>query len=306
MPKALLRTALDLARRGWHVFPLRPGDKTPALHGERRCPGTGPCKSGHLGWEQRATIDPDRIRACWSGAAYNVGIACGPSGLVVVDLDKPKPTQVAPAEWRIPGVNDGGDGLAVLAEQRGQPYPCDTYTVTTASGGTHLYWRHPDGPELRNTCGALGWLIDTRAHGGYVVAAGSIVAGNEYTVEWDTDPAPLPAWLADLLTVESRPAEPVAPVLLRDGGRRAAYLSAAIDAQRQRIADAPEGQRNHALYLSAVVLGQLAAGGALTDAEVYEALWPAARAAGLTRRETDRTIRSGLRAGAGRPRKVAA
>ncbi|GAA4453062.1 bifunctional DNA primase/polymerase [Phytohabitans houttuyneae] len=304
----LLDTALAAARRGWHVFPVRPGDKTPALHGDRRCPGTGPCKSGHLGWEQRATIDPDRIRACWSGAVYNVGIACGPSGLVVVDLDRPKPNQVAPAEWRIPGISDGGDTLAVLADRRGQPYPCDTYTVTTTSGGTHLYWQHPDGPELRNTAGALGWLIDTRAHGGYVVAAGSIVAGNRYTVEWETDPVPLPGWLADLLAAESRPlpVEEAAPVLLREAGRRAAYVGAAIDAQRQRIAEAPQGQRNRALYLSAVALGQLAAGGALAEEDVYTALWPAARAAGLTRRETDRTIRSGLKAGAARPRSVAA
>ncbi|MGN9912101.1 bifunctional DNA primase/polymerase [Phytohabitans sp. LJ34] len=288
----LLDNALSAARRGWHVFPLRPDDKRPAVKD----------------WETRATCDPARIARCWSAGAYNVGIACGPSGLVVIDLDRPKPDQVAPEVWRIPGVNDGGDTLAVLAERRGQPYPCETYTVTTASGGTHLYWQHPDGPELRNTAGALGWLIDTRAHGGYVVAAGSIVDSNPYTVEWDVDPAPLPGWLADLLTAELRPlpVEEAAPVLLRGAGRRAAYVGAAIDAQRRRIAEAPQGQRNRALYLSAVALGQLAAGGALAEEDVYTALWPAARAAGLTRRETDRTIRSGIKAGAARPRSVAA
>lgn len=290
MPKALLRTALDLARRGWHVFPLRPGDKRPAVKD----------------WENRATCDPDRITRCWSAGPFNVGIACGPSGLLVIDLDRPKPTQVPPTEWRRPGVNDGGDVLAVLAEQRAQPYPCDTYTVATASGGTHLYWGHPDGPELRNTAGALGWLIDTRAHGGYVVAAGSIVAGNEYTVEWDTDPAPLPDWLTDLLTVETRPVEQAAPTMLRDAGRRGAYLGAAIDAQRRRIASAPEGQRNQALYLSSVALGQLVAGGAISDTDVTGLLTEAALSSGLRPREIDRTIRSGLRAGAGRPRKVAA
>src|SRR5690606_7842280 len=137
-PSVLLDTALAAARRGWHVFPLRPRDKRPAVKD----------------WETRATCDTDRITRCWSAGAFNVGIACGPSGLVVIDLDLPKPDQVAPAEWRIPGVNDGGDTLAVLAEQRGQPYPCETYTVTTASGGTHLYWQHPDGSELRNTAGA--------------------------------------------------------------------------------------------------------------------------------------------------------
>ncbi|TFV34374.1 hypothetical protein E4K10_24465 [Streptomyces sp. T1317-0309] len=34
----MLRAALDAAERGWHVFPLRPGGKPPALHGEKSCP----------------------------------------------------------------------------------------------------------------------------------------------------------------------------------------------------------------------------------------------------------------------------
>ena len=74
-PNPLLSAALDYAARGWHVFPLRPGQKRPALQSD---------------WEGRATTDPDRIRGCWEHDDYNIGIACGPSGLVVVDLDTPK------------------------------------------------------------------------------------------------------------------------------------------------------------------------------------------------------------------------
>ncbi len=66
-----------------------------------------------------------------------------------------------------------------------------TYTVGTGSSGTHLYYRHPPiGPELRNTTGergGLGWKVDTRAHGGYVVAAGSTVAGRPYAVALDVE-----------------------------------------------------------------------------------------------------------------------
>jgi hypothetical protein len=38
---------------------------------------------------QLATVDPDRIRAWWDRAPYNIGVACGPSRLVVIDLDVP-------------------------------------------------------------------------------------------------------------------------------------------------------------------------------------------------------------------------
>ncbi|MFH9768891.1 bifunctional DNA primase/polymerase, partial [Streptomyces microflavus] len=69
----LLTVALEAAERGWHVFPLRPRDKRPALHGETACPGTGECAAGHRKWEQRATTDPDRIRKAWSAGAFNVG-----------------------------------------------------------------------------------------------------------------------------------------------------------------------------------------------------------------------------------------
>src|SRR5690606_6177894 len=103
-------------------------------------------------------------------------------------------------------INDGADVFAALCERHGQPFPFDTYTVRTGRGGMHLYFTAPAGLEVRNSVGRLGWLIDTRARGGYVVAAGSIVAGRAYTVVNDADPAPLPGWLATLLTAPDRPA----------------------------------------------------------------------------------------------------
>src|SRR4051794_7290642 len=110
----LLSAALRAAGRGWHVFPIRPGcKKPPALHGdtkERPCPRTGICRDGHQGWEQRATTDPDRIRRAWAAGPYNVGIATGPSGLVVIDLDLPKsPADVPPERLQTEGIRDGHD-----------------------------------------------------------------------------------------------------------------------------------------------------------------------------------------------------
>ena len=50
----------------------------------------------------------------------------------------------------------------------------------------HTYYQAPNGMRLRNNGGergrGLGWKIDTRAHGGQVLAAGSIVAGRSYRV----------------------------------------------------------------------------------------------------------------------------
>ena len=209
----LLTAALGHAARGWRVFPLRPDDKRPAFpdHSADDCTGRDPrCRAGHVGWEARATTDPDRIRRAWSARPYGIGLACGPSRLVVVDLDVRKPGQTMPPGHE--GCPHGLRTLAALAAAHAATID-PTYTVTTGRGGTHLYYRHPDtGPALRNTAGTLGPMVDTRAHGGYVVAASSTVAGRPYIVDLDTDPAPLPAWLAALLA--PAPLPPQRPVVV--------------------------------------------------------------------------------------------
>jgi hypothetical protein len=315
VPDGSLSSALAAAGRGWPVFPVRPGAKRPAFpdHTAARCTGRDPrCVDGHQGWEERATTDTDRIRRAWTTAPYNVGLACGPAGLVVLDLDVPKPGEETPPEaWQAAGVATGADVLAVLAERAGRPLEplYDTYTVTTGRGGLHLYYTAPEGAQLGNTAGELGWLVDTRTHGGYVLAAGSSVNGQPYVVERDRPPAPLPAWLFQRL---SRPAPPPqVPVTIATGtGRRAAYLRAAINRETERVTSAAEGGRNAALYTAAIALGQLVAGGALTADQVESLLEQAAAghiaARAYTPAEARNTIASGLRAGAKRPRDIAA
>ncbi|MEU7948494.1 bifunctional DNA primase/polymerase [Micromonospora taraxaci] len=300
MPE-LLTTALAHAARGWHLFPLRPNDKRPAFpdHTADQCTGRDPrCRTAghHIGWEARATTDPARIRRAWTHRPYGIGLACGPSRLVVVDLDTRKDGTTGPT---------GLDTLADLAAAHGTVIE-PTYTVTTGRGGTHLYYRHPDdGPDLRNTAGTLGPLVDTRAHGGYVVAAGSTVNGRPYRVDLDTDPAPLPGWLAALLAPAPLPPQrPVVVSLPTD--RSGAYVRAAIGRETDRVAAAPAGERNRALYIAAVALGQLVAGGALAEDDAQSVLEQAGVTAGLSCAEAYRTVRSGLTAGARRPRQVAA
>lgn len=310
---ALTEAALWAAGRGWPVFPVVPGGRWPALHGAANCPGTGPCSPGHQTPEQRATIDTDRIRRCWAHSNYNVGIATGPAGLVVIDLDVPKPGKPVPPRWAGQGAETGMDVFLIVCADAQQEPPLQTFTAETHSGGTHLYFTAPEGVELRNTQGergsGLGWGIDTRAHGGYVIGPGSIRAGGRYRVTTDVPPAPLPAWLVDRLTPPPMPEQrPVA--VTAEPSRHGQYIAAAIRGELDRVANATAGERNFALYCAAAALGQLVAGGALTEHEVTAVLTDAARlhvdACAYGWQQAHRTIASGLRAGAKRPRKVAA
>ncbi|MET9243865.1 bifunctional DNA primase/polymerase [Nonomuraea sp. NPDC003709] len=293
-----LTYALAAAARGWHVFPLMPGDKVP-LKGWK--------------WKEHHTIDPDIIRRFWTGTACNIGIATGPSGLVVIDLDTPKNDEQPPSPWNQPGVNDGADVLALLCEQADQPLPLETFQVRTRRGGTHLYFTAPQGLTLGNTSGAkgqgLGWLIDTRATGGYVVAPGSYVDLPDGTGTYDAihtaAPAPLPSWLAERLTRPEHTSHPVqvSDVLAALGDQSTGYALAALQNELQHVLDARSGTRNHTLNAAAFALGQLIATGLLPHRLTEDALHTAAQATGLSPREATATIRSGLNAGARQPRR---
>ncbi|WP_328621464.1 bifunctional DNA primase/polymerase [Streptomyces sp. NBC_00354] len=283
MSANLLAAALTAAARGWPVFPLRPGQKRPALHGEDQCALTGPCAGGHVKWEQRATTDRAAIVRCWTHKPYNVGIATRPAGLVVVDLDMPKANSKSDAP-------DGAATFKALCERAGQAVPT-TYRVRTPSGGEHLYFTAPAGLRLGNTAGRLGPLIDTRAHGGYVVAPGSTTPAGMYEV---IDPAPvaeLPAWIPSLL----EPPKPAVVTTLRlpaVSGSLAA--NAALERECDVVRTAPPKQANNTLNRCAFKVGRFVAWGDIPRHEVEEAFQAAGEARGLTVAECRATIRSAL------------
>jgi hypothetical protein len=159
---------------------------------------------------------------------------------------------------------------AALARRAGATVP-RTYTVRTGRGGWHLYYAAPPGVRLANTGRTLGPWIDTRAWGGQVVAAGSTVAGRPYTLARDLPVTPLPPWLFQPLQPTTAPPHRTVRVTL-PAGRRSAYLAAAVARETARVTEAAEGERNRALFLAATALGQLAAGGALSVAEVKSVL----------------------------------
>ncbi|MFI1095135.1 bifunctional DNA primase/polymerase [Streptomyces sp. NPDC020917] len=282
-PPTLLAAALDAAQRGWPVFPLRPGGKPPALHGETRCPRTGDCIGGHRKFEERATTDPDRIERCWRTGAYNIGIATGPAALVVIDLDKPKDKGSS-------GTPDGVTTFLALCERAGQVVPV-TRTVRTASGGMHLYFTAPAGVRLGNTAGKLGPLIDTRAWGGYVVAPGSKTPGGPYAVADDAPVTNLPEWLQSLL---EPPQGPAAGPILPTPARATACARTAFERELATVAAATEGGREKALFEAARKMGRFVAWGDLDRTEVEQAFQGAAESTGLPSYQCRSTLSSAL------------
>jgi len=291
-PSTTLReSALHLAARGWHVFPITPGTKKPPVIDR---------------WETRASTDPNQIHHWWREIPYSIGIATGPSGLVVVDLDTRKPGQAVPSRWATLGISSGAAVLRTLAHHHDAPVT-PTYAVSTPSGGWHLYYTAPAGTPLRNTQAMIGWKIDTRAHGGYVIAPGCPVSPSGYELIDDRDPVELPSWLHHALTPKP-PTAHSAPALAATTNP-SGYILAALRGEGQRVRTAPPGQHTAMLCRAAYALGQLVGAGLLTQNTAQAELTTAADVlisadCGCTPREIARVITAGLTVGARNPRRT--
>lgn len=289
--RRLTNAALAAAQTGHFVFPLWPRSKIPAISG----------------WETAATRDPDTIRECWSKVPYNIGIACRPSELYVIDLDAGH-GHAPPPDWA--GARHGEDVLERLATAAGASYPIRTHTVGSPTRGKHLYLRAPKEPPLRNTIAKLGWRVDTRGVGGYIVAAGSIRREGTYVVLDDAPIAPMPPWLLTLLTPSPRP-EPTTfvprqhPHTVGDLAQIDAYVARVAD----NVATAPVGQRHDTLNGSAYSFGRLLGAGELAESDARAVLHNAAAAhigvEGWTAAHAEKVITDALAAGEKRPRSLA-
>lgn len=344
-----VETALWCAAQGWPVHPLAAGRKTPAANCPRcranpHAPGECPClPSGR--WchgFHAATLDRQRIRQWWTAQPeFGIGVACGPARLVVIDVDAH--TAQAPTRDRIlpgipiadhvdlTGLSNGFHTLAVLAALRGLPSPAEdttTLRVRTPSGGMHVWYRTDGARRWLCSAGssagrALAWQVDVRAHGGYIVAPGTVTHDGAYTpVGTARTPAPLPVWLAQELertghrqqSVTSSGAgvpgpRPVPPrarqaVLAAGGGRDGATSALkAVLAPVQACRQVPEGAGfSEALNRAAFTLGGLVAAGRIARDEAEQALRDTAESArpGQERR-IRQIIRSGLSAGLRHP-----
>jgi hypothetical protein len=358
----VLAAGLAAIGRGWPVFPVG-ADKYPwirAAHPPGH-PCTGGCgRDGH-GWRD-ATCDVDRwtgwIRAWPWIPAY--GIATGPARLVVVDPDTGKgaaPQRVLPDQGDdepTPGwVVDGMTVLAWIAQRDGVDLAelTGTFTVVTPSGGRHLYYAAPDalpgGGVVRNSVGitagrvtGLGWCVDVRALGGYVLGPGSRIRtrdgawGTYRAMAGVSTPRPVhPVLRARLAAIgHHRPAQP--PVALVDrpcngqargravdaptaggrvgGGVRPRFWAAALAGELAHITAAIAGDqagngRNATVNRAAYKLGQLITPLHLTDTDIDHAadqLRAAAQATGLPAREAAAAVASGLAQGRANPRRL--
>ncbi|RSS81247.1 bifunctional DNA primase/polymerase, partial [Streptomyces sp. WAC06614] len=222
------------AAQGWPVHPLAEGAKTPA----RNCPdcrdgghrpAACPCRAEGRWCHgfHAATTDPERIDGWWSRDRYGVGVACGPAGLVVIDIDAhggalPPRDRLLPgigiaADVDLTGLADGFHTLAVLAALHGERSPAldeRTLRVRTPSGGLHVWYRAEPGPGWLCSTGsgrgrALAWQVDVRAQGGYIVAPGTVTRAGVYAAQGACrTPAPLPTWLAGELARTGHAAAP--------------------------------------------------------------------------------------------------
>jgi hypothetical protein len=139
------------------TFPLVPDGKPPAVRD----------------WEHRASADPRSIDD-WPRRTTGYGVACGPSGLYVVDCDKPKPDTPPPPESAADAV-DGYEALLLLAGDLGRPMLRETLTVRTGRGGLHLYY--PASTSATARAASRGWSTPAGAAGTSSARAAPSAAG---------------------------------------------------------------------------------------------------------------------------------
>lgn len=158
-----LQAALAWAERGFPVFPLAINTKEPL----------------HLDWPSVATTDRDAIARMWRDPVlqteldYNIGTLC--NDMVVVDVD----------------VKNGKDGHNQYVQLGGH---YETLVIQTPTGGYHCYFNGPDSANA-----PIASDVDIRSHNGFVVAPGSSIDGNVYSIVTDRAPSWVPDGVAQRL-----------------------------------------------------------------------------------------------------------
>ena len=171
--------ALDLARRGFAVFPCKPKSKEPAT------------ANGFYD----ASSDPAIVEKLFAGKSnYNFGIATGPASRVwLLDEDDQR----------------AGEVLTELEQRHGAIPRSLCATTGRDGGGKHRYFQYPAGVEIKSqnkiVVPGYGKLnLDVRGTGGYAIAPPSLHdSGRRYAWESDPDETQIvegPSWLVEIVT----------------------------------------------------------------------------------------------------------
>ena len=273
MSNDLLHAALEYGDQGLAIMPCVERGKKPAL--------------SRTGKEHAvATSDVDQIIKWWD-ATYprsNIGIACTPNQLAVIDID-------------------GEEGIEWIRANR-LPMPV-TWVATTARG-FHYYYRWPAGMRI-STC-QIAPKLEIRAAGAYVIAPPSIhpdgtryrwSTGSTERCDWDALPALPPEWAALQPQVDKATSSDIAYLPV---GTNTVALKR-LTGLAGHLAATPKGGRHQALYTIARTLGQLVASRHLTATDIHTALHAAAETNGLLAEDGDhnvaQTITDGINKGIG-------
>lgn len=153
-----LQAALEYASWGWHVLPVMPNGKIPAISKERGGNGV-----------HDATTDETQIMRWWAeNPSYNIGIAAGQkSGIIVFDID---PRNGGEYSWDQFLADNGRDPIR------------DALLQLTAGGGKHFIAAY----DSRVGSTKLDAGIDVLSDGKYFLAYPSEILGNKY--QWDDSP----------------------------------------------------------------------------------------------------------------------
>jgi hypothetical protein len=273
----------------WYLLPLQERSKMPAKIYDYEH-GVHTAKATWLPWLNHPS--------------FNIGVAAGPSNIVIVDIDP----------------RNGGSTDALVA--RFGDEVLDTVRQVTGNAGGHLLF-DAEGLVIRKQklAGCAG--IDIIAQGGYVLLAPSVhpVTGLEYY--WDTDNgaglgqrglrklSSVPR-LLDALTAPAKVALvsggfSVLPPMLQYGKREReqrgwkAYGRKALEGACDDVVRAGAGDRNNTLNKAAWRLGRLSGICQIDVSEIWRELEAAGSRAGLDKVECRATINSGQGSGLSNP-----
>jgi hypothetical protein len=173
---SVLDSASLCAERGLHTIPV-----WTATNGVCNCTRGAECISPGKhpaidAWQTSATTDLHVIRDWFAGGRYNIGVVCGASNVVVIDIDP----------------RNGGDvTFAALVNDLG-PLP-DTLTADSGGGGTHFVFRRPQGELVSKLGQGVDLLRDSRQ---FLVEPSLHPSGKRY--QWRTGHAPDEIAIAEL------------------------------------------------------------------------------------------------------------